>query len=155
MAKGKQSLEEGLDHSANKRGFTGAKRHQYIGGAIRNMEKRGALSVKPRAKKATSAPAHKPAPKAHVAPSAKPAPKKAAYNAPTMVKREFLDLEVKVNKKASEGKPTARYSIYNKKTKAQYSGAIYISRKGAVQAAKNAMDAHNHPKGVHTQNRFF
>lgn len=43
MAKAKQSLEEGLDRSATKRNFKGKKRHQYIGGAIRNMEKKGEI----------------------------------------------------------------------------------------------------------------
>lgn len=46
--KRKESLEEGLDKSANKRGFSGAKRHQYIGGALRNMQKKGQITLKKR-----------------------------------------------------------------------------------------------------------
>ena len=37
--KSTETLEEGLNRSATKRGFTGADRHRYIGGALRNMGK--------------------------------------------------------------------------------------------------------------------
>jgi hypothetical protein len=44
MAKKNESLQEGLEDSADKRKYRGKKRKQYIGGAIRNMEKKGEIS---------------------------------------------------------------------------------------------------------------
>lgn len=45
MAKRKETLKEGLEREANKKGFTGKERGRYIGGALTNMEKRGKITV--------------------------------------------------------------------------------------------------------------
>lgn len=148
MAKAKASLKEGLDKSANKKGFTGAARHRYIGGAIRNMEKRGTIT----AKKRVAASAHKPTPRpVHRAPEPPPKP------------RVKLVLVVKVNKEAT-AKVAAReakfnrkgypiYSVYDANGKMHGSGT-YSKKKSAEQEANSAMFAHNHPKGEHTRNSF-
>jgi hypothetical protein len=41
--KRKETLKEGLNREADKKGLSGKERHRYIGGAITNMEKRGAI----------------------------------------------------------------------------------------------------------------
>lgn len=49
-----ESLEQGLSHSATKKGLTGPAKREYIGGAITNMRKKGRLPARAGAKKATS-----------------------------------------------------------------------------------------------------
>lgn len=167
MARAKQSLEEGLDRSANKRGFSGKSRHRYIGGAIRNMEKRGEITVKKRAAKsrAGGAPArvhHKvsaPAPKTHKSPASTPARGSVpvAHRPAPAKPRTTLTLEVKVNKAASEKVPYHKYkiySIYDKTTGKQHGNGTFRSAGKARDEAKIEMDAHNHPKGEHTRARF-
>lgn len=46
MPKRHETLKQGLEREADKKGFTGKERHRYIGGALTNMEKRGKISVK-------------------------------------------------------------------------------------------------------------
>lgn len=45
MAKRKETLKEGLEREANKKGLTGKERTRYIGGALTNMAKRGKIEV--------------------------------------------------------------------------------------------------------------
>lgn len=155
----KRSLEEGLEHSATKKGYSGAKRHQYIGGALRNMQKKGEITLKPRAKRtasssrARSAPSSSSTTKKTTAPAA---PTKKAYVSPSLTKREHLTLYVKVNKAASAKVPNSAYnlySIYNKKTGAQYGTGTYRKKSAAEREAKVEMDAHNDIRGVHTRGR--
>jgi hypothetical protein len=132
----KKSLEEGLNDSANKRGFSGKERHRYIGGAIRNMEKRGEITAKKGAVRSTS-----PAPARNAPP--RPAPKP----------RERLALVVKKNGPASAQRSYDVYSLYKEGEKTPYNSSTFRKRSAATQAAKVEMEAHNHPKGVHTQKR--
>lgn len=60
-----ESLEQGLSHSATKKGLTGPAKREYIGGAITNMRKKGRLPAR-----ATGA--KKAAPKAPAKPPAEP-----------------------------------------------------------------------------------
>lgn len=150
-----ETLEEGLDRSANKRGLTGKERHRYIGGALRNMAKRGAITMRKRqGKPVASASAHTPARASSPAP-APATPKKAAYSAPTITKRERLELEVKQSKthKGPDGSP--RFEIFNKKTKQRYNSEVYRTRKAAQDEAKYAMERHNHPHGEHVRSGLF
>ena len=168
MAKAKASLEEGLNNSANKRGFTGKERHRYIGGALYNMGKAKTRSGKREGPKPTAhkAEAPKPAPKPRevtrsreVKRGMKPEPGRTKIKTPkryrmprsTPKPRERLELTVKVNKKASDAVPNKAYllyGVYNVKTGAQV-GGNYRKRAAALAEAKIAMDAHNHPKGKH------
>lgn len=173
MAATKRTLEEGLDNSANKKGLTGAARHRYIGGAIRNMEKRGEFTIKrkpakpkppkatrtarkPTSHKTTSSPRKAPvvAPKPTIA-----KPVRQPYTAPAITKkepekpREKLELEVKKNTSLSTKTKTV-YSIYNKKTGARHGSFASQKRAAAMTEAQMEMNAYNHPKGVHTRNRF-
>lgn len=157
----KRSLEEGLEHSARKKGLTGASRHRYIGGAIRNMQKKGEITLKPRAKKAASSSRARSAPSSSSAgkkaPAAAPAaPAKKAYVSPSLTKREHLTLYVKINKAASAKVPNSAYnlySIYNKKTGAQYGTGTYRKKSAAEREAKIEMDAYNDVRGVHSRGR--
>lgn len=153
----KRSLEEGLEQSATKKGYSGAKRHQYIGGALRNMQKKGEITLKPRAKKATSSRPARAASSSHSTTKKTPAaPAKKAYVSPSLTKREHLTLYVKENKAASAKVPNSAYklySLYNKKTGAQYGTGTYRKKSAAEREAKIEMDAHNDIRGVHTRGR--
>lgn len=157
MAKKTETLEEGLNRSANKRGFTGKERHRYIGGALHNMGKAKTRSGKkekvttPRpapkastpkvtAKKVSTVAAHKPAPK--------PAPKPVIPEKP----REKLVLEVKKNAAASAARGVPMYSLY-KSNGFQHGSYVTKKRAAAVQEAKIEMDSYNHPKGIHTRGK--
>lgn len=150
MAKAKQSLEEGLDHSANKRGFTGKERHRYIGGAIRNMEKRGKLAIKKKPKKVTYKQnsllrgSHKPVAKkpiAHVPPQ-KPVNKR-DKTPPIQITRHHqpLQLVAKKNGPASKAKGYNVYSVYDKRNGTLHSASTYTKMSSANHEAKIAMDA--------------
>jgi cell division septation protein DedD len=82
------TLVQGLEREAEKKGLTGAEKHRYIGGAIRNMEKRGEITIhrKPAAPKPVKAShkAHTPTPVRKPAPA--PAPAKKPYSKPTVTK---------------------------------------------------------------------
>lgn len=136
MAKAKQSLEEGLDRSAQRRGFTGKERHRYIGGAIRNMEKRHEISVKKRAVRSSS-----------------PAPARKAPPRPAPKPRERLALVVKKNSAESAKRTYDVYSLYKEGQKTPYNSSTFRKRGAAQQAAKTEMEMQNHPKGVHSQKR--
>lgn len=150
MAKAKQSLEEGLDRSANKHGFTGKERHRYIGGAIRNLEKRGKISVKHKPKKVTykqnsllrggsKTVAKKPL--AHV-PAQKPRDKKDKTPAIQITRHhQPLSLVAKKNGPASKSKGYAVYSVYNKSTGTLHSAGTYTKMSSANHEARIAMDA--------------
>lgn len=166
-----KTLEEGLERSARKKGLSGKERQRYVGGAIRNMEKRGEFTIKRRhaapkthhkidTRGKTSvqpSPARKPYAKPTITHKPAPAPKK-TYSKPTITKkapekpREKLELEVKKNNSLSTPTKTI-YSIYNKKTGARHGSFASSKRTGAMQEAKFEMDAYNHPKGVHTRNK--
>lgn len=45
MPKRRETLKEGLEREANKKGLTGKERTRYIGGALTNMAKRGKIEV--------------------------------------------------------------------------------------------------------------
>lgn len=172
MAATKRTLEEGLDNSANKKGLTGKERHRYIGGAIRNMEKRGEFTIKRKPAKPKPPKASRTVHKADtrgkgkVQPStahkptvAAPKPTKQAYSKPTVTKkepekpREKLELEVKKNTSRSTATKSV-YSIYNKKTGALHGSFASTKRQAVALEAQNEMYAYNHPKGIHTRNRF-
>lgn len=136
MARKGESLEEGLDRSANKRGFSGSERHRYIGGAIRNMEKRGEITAKKRPVKSTS-----------------PAPARKAPPRPAPKPRERIELVSRKNSAASATRSYDVYSLYKKGSSTPYTGATYRSSGAAKRAAKTEMEMHNHPKGVHSQRR--
>jgi hypothetical protein len=150
MAKAKASLEEGLNRSADRRGFSGKQRHRYIGGALHNMGKskpRSGGTSGGHSKRPTRLAAHTPTVVRKPAPPApKPAAKK-AYAKPGVVKREKLDLVVRKNVEAST-KLYDAYSIY-RRGGGQYSSSVY-RKKGIAEKAKNdTMHAHNHPLGEH------
>jgi len=126
--KSSETLEEGLDRSARKKGYTGKERQRYVGGAIRNMEKRGAIGkIKPRTSHimhhAAPKPAHKPVTH-HVAAPAKPTPPK-----------EKISLIVK--------KSGDSYRIYNAKTNAVWGDSRFRTPSKAKAEAKIEQDAHN------------
>ena len=174
MARKTETLEEGLERSANKRGLTGAERHRYIGGTLHNLGKskprRAGDSKKPRATRArtaapararTAAPARartaapaarKPYQKPTVTRAAAAAPKRAAYAAPTVRKRERLELTVKENKAAEAGKPYKVYSIYRGKDPYK-GGGLFRTPAAARKEAKREMDAYNDIRGVHVRNK--
>lgn len=167
MAKAKASLKAGLDNSADKKGFSGSARHRYIGGAIKNMEKRGEISVKKRVAKPKPVKAvkvRKSPTRASSTPRAKPTSTVAHRPLPTpkpitreperpQVPRVKLELEVKKNASMSTSVKTV-YSIYNKKTGARHGTYASTKRAAVQQEANNEMYAYNHPKGIHTRNRF-
>jgi hypothetical protein len=153
-AKAKASLEEGLNHSANKRGFTGKERHRYIGGALHNMGK-----SKPRSGGKGKAPKpHRASTAAHT--STKPTTIKKTYTRPTITKKtvaapakavppkDKVALVVRQNKSAStKGTAThpgkTRYSIYNSKTNEMWGSGTYGKSSIANHEAKIEQDAYN------------
>lgn len=161
MAKAKQSLEEGLDRSANKKGFKGKKRQQYIGGAIRNMEKRGEFTIKrkPAAPRQRGLFDKKPAPKPPKPKPPrkppKPKPEPVRRETPVRVPKDKIKLIAKKNEAASLRYGYNVYSVYYAgKGGKQFSSSTHRSPDAAKKEALLAMDAHNHPKGVHTQSSF-
>ena len=133
--KSSETLEEGLDRSARKKGYTGKERQRYVGGAIRNMEKRGA--IKPR----TSSVMHHSATHTvrtaakRVEPHKAPAPAKKAYSSPTMTRREHVTLTVK--------KRGDHYVIVNAKTGASWNSSLFRKASTAKAEAKIEQDAYN------------
>ena len=141
--KSDETLEEGLSRSARKKGLRGKEERRYVGGAIRNMEKKGEFTIrrKPAAPKAArpstraqhAAPARRAA--AHAAPPAAPARAKKAYERPTMTKRERVELVVK--------KKGDHYAIYNSKSGAAWNESKFRKLAAAKAEAKIEQDAHN------------
>ncbi len=114
--KEKESLEAGLNRSANKRGLTGKDRHRYIGGALHNLGKGRTRSGK---KEKVAAPAKKAASK----PMPKPIPPK-----------EKVELAVR--------KKGQHFSIYDKKSGRDFGGMFRTSSK-ARNEAKILQDEYN------------
>lgn len=150
------TLEEGLDRSANKRGFTGKERHRYIGGALYNMGKaktRNGHSIgsgKPKAPKKVTYKqhslmrgGHKPVKKttlAHVPPQ-KPVDKHDKRPA-IVITKSHQPLQLYAKKNTAESKPGHTiYSVYNRTTKTLHSGGKYTKMSSATQEARIAMDA--------------
>ena len=135
--KSSETLEEGLNRSANKRGLSGKERHRYIGGALHNMGKAKTRSGKKEPvhkastshatshKTTTSHTTHKPA-----------APVKPVRPA------EQIVLTAKKNTEASKSKPYDVYSIY--KGKELWSNQHYRKLSVAKHEAKIEQDAHNY-----------
>jgi len=135
----KESLSAGLNRSADKRGLSGAARTRYIAGGAINAEKRHEARLRRGhyIKKPTSGSKRGKAGKA-------PAP------------RVKLELVVRKNASASKDRSYDVYSLYEgKSAKRPYTSATYRTRGAAQQAAKVAMESHNHPKGVHSQKGFY
>ena len=138
MAKKTETLEEGLNRSASKRGLTGKERHRYIGGALHNMGK-----AKTRSGKREPRPTHTKAP---ARPAAAPTRTsgKATYQRPAMTRRAHVSLAVRKNADASKARGQAVYSIYNTKTNALWNGGgSYRSASKAKNDAKIEQDAWN------------
>ena len=160
MAKPKESLEEGLDRSATKRNFRGKKRHQYIGGAIRNMEKKGEigkLKHKPAAPKQKGMFGVKPPPKKKEAKprKVKPKPEVKREETPVRVPQGQIKLSVRKNDGASHRLGYNVYSVYYAgRNGKQFSSATHRSKEAAKKEAGLAEDAHNGPRGIHTQSSF-
>lgn len=136
MAKKGETLEEGLNKSANKRGFTGKERHRYIGGALHNMGK-----AKPRRKGDSKNPSARESSTTHHT-----AHKTVQHHKPEPVKptrpKEQIVLTAKLNSVASKGKPYNVYSIY--KGKELWSKTTYRKLSTAKAEAKIEQDAHNY-----------
>lgn len=135
----KETLEQGLTRSANKKGLKGKARERYIiGGAIHSYQR-----------KAGQKPTVKP-----VKPRAPRAPRQSSSaSASAPAARTKIELVARKNADASSTRSYDVYSIYEKNKKTPYTGATYRTRSAAVQAAKVAQESHNHPKGIHGQNR--
>lgn len=142
MAKSSTTLEEGLNRSANKRGFTGKERHRYIGGALHNMGKAKTRAGKrePATHKPSTAPATR---KPYVKPTITKTTTKKAYQKPSMVKRVRISLVAKKNTEASKGKPYDVYSIYKSGEKTPYTSQTFRKLSTAKHEAKIAQDEHN------------
>lgn len=148
MTKKSETLEEGLNRSADKRGLTGKEKHRYIGGALHNMGKGRTRSGK-REPVSRSHTAASRASTTHKPVLVTPARKK-AYSAPTLTKREHLSLGVR--EKKNSGKHYPVYEIFDKKTKSAYKGGGEYRKKSAATAeAKHEMDAHNDIHGRHVR----
>ncbi len=136
--KSSETLEEGLERSARKKGYTGKERQRYVGGAIRNMEKRGAIgTIKP----STSRIMHHSATHTvrtaakHVEPRKAPAPARKAYSSPTITKRAHVTLEAK--------KRQDHYVIVNAKTGETWNSSRFKKLASARNEAKIEQDAYN------------
>jgi hypothetical protein len=121
MAKQKETLEEGLNREATKKGFTGKERQRYIGGTLSNLAKKGKIKL------------HR-----------VPPPKRGKPVKP----KEPITLIVKKNVRASEsassrGIKVDIYSIYNKKTGAMWSDGLFRKRAVATRRAFDEQDAYN------------
>ncbi len=129
--KEKESLEAGLNRSANKRGLTGKDRHRYIGGALHNMGKGRTRSGKREKVAAPAKKAHAPAAKVAAAPAKKAAPKPMPKPSPPKEK-----VELAVRKKGQH------FSIYDKKSGRDFGGMFRTSSK-ARNEAKILQDEYN------------
>ena len=145
-----KSLKSGLNNSADKRGFTGKERHRYIGGAIRNMQKRGKVTIHQKPKKVTYKQnsllrgGHKPVakkPLAHVPPQ-KPV-NKADKTPAIQITRSHQPLVLVAKKNGSASKSSGHdvYSVYNKSTNTLHSAGTYTKMSSAKKEATIAMDA--------------
>ena len=114
MAKQKETLEEGLNRAANKKGLTGKARKRYIGGTLENLSKKGKITLK----------------KA-------PPPRK--IKKPI----EKIHLVAKKNGPASKARGYDVYSIYKEGNTTPYTDSTYRKRAVAVRAAQDEQDAHN------------
>ncbi len=128
--KEKESLEAGLNRSANKRGLTGKDRHRYIGGALHNLGKGRTRNGK-KEKVAPAKKAHAPAAKVAVAPAKKFASKPMPKPVPPKEK-----VELAVRKKGQH------FSIYDKKSGKDFGGMFRNSSK-ARNEAKILQDEYN------------
>jgi hypothetical protein len=138
MAKAKQSLEEGLDSSANKRHLTGKERHRYIGGALHNMGK-----SKPRSggksHKASTPSVSAPRKQAYSAPTVTKkaaATTKKAYQSPSITKSVHLNLVARKNTEASKNKNYDVYSIYKSGEKVPHTTQTFRKMSAAKAEAK-------------------
>ena len=113
MPKRHETMKEGLEREANKKGLTGKERHRYIGGALTNMEKRGKITV------------HR-----------KPPPRKEKKP------REKLVLTVKKNSAISKARGYPVYSLYRADGK-QFNDSTFRKRSSAYAAANDEMHAYN------------
>lgn len=113
MARRSETMKEGLNREADKKGLTGKERHRYIGGALTNMEKRGKIKV-----------------------NRKPPPRKQKKP------REKLVLTVKKNTAASNSRGYPVYSLYRASGQ-QYNDSTFRKRSSANAAANDEMHAHN------------
>ena len=138
--KSSETLEEGLNRSANKRGLSGKERHRYIGGALHNMGK-----SKPRSggkskttHKASTATSHT---TTHKATTTHTSHKPAAPVKPVRPAEQIV-LVARKNAEASKNKPYDVYSIY--KGKELWSSQHYRKLSVAKHEAKIEQDAHNY-----------
>jgi hypothetical protein len=152
--KQKESLEEGLNRSATKRGMTGKERHRYIGGALHNMGKSKPRSGgKGKAHRASTV-THRASTVTHT--PTKPTTTRQPYTKPTIKKteakptppKEKVTLVVRKNASAStKGTAThpgkTRYSIYDSKTGKMWGSGTYGKSSVAGHEAKIEQDAHN------------
>ena len=137
-----ETLEEGLSRSARKKGLHGKEERRYMGGAIRNMEKKGEFKIKhkPAAPKpARSATRAVRTAAKHTEPhKSAPAPttaKKKAYSAPTMTRMEHVSLVVK--------KRGDHHVIVNAKSGAVWNNSLFRKAAAAKAEAKIEQDAYN------------
>lgn len=147
--KHEETLEQGLNRSAEKKGLTGAERHRYIGGALRNMGKaknrpKSTVAKVYKAKSTTSKPAKK---QAYEKPTLTKVPKKHSYEKPTMKKHEHIKLVARKNTEVSKARGKIIYSVYKEGNKTPHTEGLFSKKGAADTEAKIEQDMHNYPFG--------